>query len=47
MKVREGVSVLVLAALCTGACGRPVALLNDADAAGLAEATFGAAAADS
>jgi polyphosphate glucokinase len=32
-----------VAALFTKRCGRPVALLNDADAAGLAEATFGAA----
>ncbi|RKY17101.1 MAG: ROK family protein [Planctomycetota bacterium] len=32
-----------VAALLTAACGRPVAVLNDADAAGLAEASFGAA----
>jgi len=32
-----------VASLFAQACGRPVAVLNDADAAGLAEATFGAA----
>jgi polyphosphate glucokinase len=41
--IDDGFVGVDVAALFTKRCGRPVALLNDADAAGLAEATFGAA----
>jgi polyphosphate glucokinase len=41
--IDDGFVGVDVAALFSEACGRPVAVLNDADAAGLAEATFGAA----